>query len=88
MKAKEPGANVLDLLVVELDIVVVLSRAESIRLVDLCRLWQLAVRLQVPRLVGRILLDDVCLVVLEVSQREQDDVSLVDPDLCAWFRVS
>jgi hypothetical protein len=34
-----------------------------------------------PCLVSSILLNDICLFVLEVSQREQDDVTGIDPDL-------
>lgn len=32
-------------------------------------------------LISCILDDDICLVVLEVSQRQEHDISLVDPDL-------
>ena len=54
-----------------------------IRLVDLRALGQLVVRLQTPRLVGRILQYHIALLVLVVAQREEDDVALVDPDFLA-----
>lgn len=38
-------------------------------------------RLTVTRLVGRVLDDDVRLVILEIPEGEQDNVSLVDPHL-------
>ena len=57
--------------------------AESLRLVDLGSVWQLSVLLERSRLVGRVLLDNVGLVVLEVTERDEDNVTLVDPDLLA-----
>ena len=51
-----------------------------IGLIDLRALGQFAVSLQAPGLVGAVLQDDVSLLVLVVTQREQDDVTLVDPD--------
>lgn len=74
------GVRVADL--AELDVVVVLLLAE-VRLVDLGRLGQLAVRLQVARLVRVVLENDVRPGVLEVAQADQDDVALTDPDLSA-----
>lgn len=61
----------------------ILALAETIGLVDLGVLGQLAVRLERAGLVGRVLEDHVALVVLEVAEREEDDVALVDPDLLA-----
>jgi hypothetical protein len=37
--------------------------------------------LEIPSLISGVFDDDVCLVVLEVPQRKQDDVSLIYPDL-------
>ena len=54
-----------------------------VRLVDLGVLGQFAVRLETSGLVGRVLQDDVAFLVLVVPQREQDDVTLVDPHLLA-----
>ena len=51
-----------------------------IGLVDLRVLGKFAVRLQRSSLIGRVLEDDVAFVVLVVTQREEDDVALVDPD--------
>ena len=34
-----------------------------------------------PSFVGSVFDDHICLVVLELSEREEDDVSLVNPDL-------
>lgn len=42
---------------------------------------ELAVRLEVARLVGRVAVDHVGLVVLELAEREEDDVTGRDPDL-------
>lgn len=57
--------------------------AICVRLVDLGVLGQFAVRLETSGLVGRVLQDDVAFLVLVVPQREQDDVTLVDPHLLA-----
>jgi hypothetical protein len=40
-------------------------------------------RFQIPRLVSGIFDNYIGLVVLELSQREEDDISLVDPDLAS-----
>mmetsp|Transcript_113757 Transcript_113757/g.309067 ORF Transcript_113757/g.309067 Transcript_113757/m.309067 type:complete len:227 (-) Transcript_113757:12-692(-) len=50
-----------------------------VRLIDLDGVWQFAVRLQVSSLVGCVPHDDVALLVLEIPQRYQHNVSLVDP---------
>ena len=68
----------------KVDHVVAVLSAVHVRLVDLCRLGQFAVLLQLAGLVGRVLLDHVGLAVLEVSEREEDNVALVDPDLRAF----
>merc|ERR1719351_378898 len=60
---------------------VVLLLAERHRLVELDRLRELSVRLEVPGLVGGVLQDDVGLGVLVVPEAHQDDVRLVDPHL-------
>ena len=52
-------------------------------LIDLRSLRQLAIRLERSRLVGVVLEDDVALLILVVTKRQQDDVALVDPDLLA-----
>lgn len=66
---------------VELDVVLETFVAIGVGLVDLGALWELAVGFQATSLIGVVLEDDISLLVLVVSQREQDDVSLVDPDL-------
>lgn len=71
--------------VVELNLVVVSFFAESDCLVDLDVLRELAVRLQIPGLVGRVLENDVGLGVLVVSQTDEDNVGLIDPDLLSEF---
>lgn len=63
--------------------VVVTVLAVGVGLVDLCVLGQLAKVLEITSLVGGVLEDDVALAVLEVSEGEEDDVALVDPDLLA-----
>lgn len=55
--------------------------AERFRLVDFSVLWKLAVRLKIPRLVSSVFDDDIGFVVLEIAQREQDNIALVDPNL-------
>lgn len=68
--------------VAELEVgLAVLALAEAVRLVDLGVLGELAVGLEGTGLVGSVLEDHVALVVLEVSEGEEDDVALVDPDL-------
>lgn len=53
------------------------------RLVDPGRLRQLSVLLQVARLVGAVLVDDVDLLVLEVALANEDDVTGRNPNLLA-----
>lgn len=38
-------------------------------------------QLTIPGFVGGVFHNHICLVVLEVSQRQQDDITLVDPHL-------
>jgi hypothetical protein len=66
---------------VELDAVVSLFSTERVRLVDFCGLREFAILLELASLVGRVLLNDVGFVVLEVAEGDEDDVALVDPDL-------
>lgn len=56
-----------------------------IRLINLGALGQLAVGLQTASLVGTILEYDISFFVLVVTQAEQDNVALVDPDFFAQF---
>jgi len=65
----------------EVDAVVHLFVSEGDGLVDLDGLRELAVRLEVTRLVRRVLENDVGLGVLVVPQANQDDVGLGDPHL-------
>lgn len=66
---------------VELDIVVDAFVTIGIGFVDLCTLGEFAVGLKGAGFVGRVFEDDIALFVLVVSQRQQDDVALVDPNL-------
>jgi hypothetical protein len=59
----------------------VIQRTAISTLGDLEVRLELAVGLERTRLVGRVAVDDVGLVVLEVTEREEDDVALGDPDL-------
>lgn len=68
---------------VELDVVVCALSAVGIGLVDLGVLGQLAVGLQGTGLIGGVLHDNIALLVLVVTQGEENDVTLVDPDLLA-----
>jgi len=82
------SVNVGDVIVIvtgrhllEVDTVVHLFVSEGDGLVDLDGLRELAVRLEVTRLVRRVLENDVGLGVLVVPQANQDDVGLGDPHL-------
>jgi len=68
---------------VELDVVLDTLGAVSIGLVDLGVLGQLAVGLERTGLVGGVLHDNITLLVLVVTEREEDNITLVDPDLLA-----
>ena len=57
--------------------------AVGVGLVDLGGLWELAIGLERASLVGGVLEDDVALLVLVVAKGQQDDITLVDPDLLA-----
>lgn len=52
-----------------------------ILLVDLGSFWQLAVLFQITGLFHSVLDDNIRLVVLEVTQRDQNDITVVNPDL-------
>ena len=54
----------------------------SICLVDLCILWKFAVGFERAGFVGGVLEDDVALLILVVAEREKDDISLINPNLC------
>ncbi len=42
---------------------------------------QLSVRLEISRFISRVFMDHIGAVVLEISQRKEDDISGNDPDL-------
>lgn len=65
----------------ELESALLVFRPEVVGFVDFSGFRQFAVRLQIPRFVRRVLDDHVGLVVLEVTERKEDDVALVDPHL-------
>lgn len=68
---------------VELDVVLEAFVAVGIGLVDLGVFGQLAVGLERTGLVGGVLHDHIALLVLVLTEREEDDITLVDPDLLA-----
>ena len=70
-------------ILVELNIVIGALVAVGVRLVDLGALGQLAVCFETSGFVCAVFEDDVALFVLVVTQREENDVALVDPDLFA-----
>lgn len=72
-------------LVTELDVIVQVVVDECDCVVDAHRLWELAVGLEISRLVRGVLEDDVRFRVLVVTQTDEDDVALVDPDLFSKF---
>ena len=68
---------------VELDVVLETLVAVGVGLVDLGVLGELTVGLQTAGLVGGVLHDHIALLVLVVTEREENDITLVDPDLLA-----
>ena len=68
---------------VELDVVVQAVTAVGVGLVDLGVLRQLTVGLERTGLVGGVLHDNITLLILVITEREEDDITLVDPDLLA-----
>lgn len=50
----------------------------------LTALGQFTVGLQVSSLLGVVLEDNISLVVLEITEGKQDNISLIDPDLQRW----
>lgn len=50
----------------------------------LTALGQFTVGLQVSSLLSVVLEDNISLVVLEIAEGKQDNISLVDPDLQSW----
>jgi hypothetical protein len=79
-------SNVVELVAVgvadfaEFNVVIVLFLSE-VGFVDFGGFRQFAVRFQVTRLVRIVLQDHVSFGVLEVSQTDQDDVTLTNPNL-------
>lgn len=68
--------------VAELEVALaILVGAVGIGLVDLGGLGQLAIGLERTGLIGVVLEDNVTLVVLVITQRQEDDIAVVDPDL-------
>ena len=61
------------------------DKKKSIRisLVNLCTFWQLAICLQTSRFIRTVFEYDVSLLVLVVSEGEQDYVALINPDFLA-----
>lgn len=81
-KKQQRGVAFLDLVDIELDIeLIVTATLEGIGLVNLGALGQFTVGLQVSGLLSVVLENDISLVVLEITEGNQDDISLVDPDL-------
>lgn len=68
---------------VELDVVVETVVGISISLVDLGVLGKFTVGLQTASLVGGVLHDNITLLVLVFTERKQNDITLIDPDLLA-----
>ena len=73
---------------VELDVVLETLVGVGVGLVNLGVLGQLTVGLQGTGLVGGVLHDNVALLVLVITEREKDDVTLVDPDLLAHLATN
>jgi hypothetical protein len=75
--------NVINISLLELDtsFLIVGSSLVLRSFVDLEVRLELAVRLQITRLVGGVFVDDIRSVVLEVSQRQENDITRNDPDL-------
>lgn len=73
---------------VELDVVLETFVTIGVGFVDLGVLGQLAVGLQTSSLVGGVFHDDVALFVLVFTQREKDDIALVDPDLLSQLATN
>lgn len=68
---------------VELDVVIETIIGVSVGLVDLGVLGKFTVGLQTAGLIGGILHDNITLLILVITEREQNDITLVDPDLLA-----
>jgi len=78
------GPDTLDVVnggIIELKVDTVLSISKHVGLVDLGGIGELSIGLQTAGLVHEVLHDNICLVVLKVSETKKDDVSLVDPNL-------
>jgi len=75
------AAGVVTVDVIELDVIIQVSSNKVDCFVDLDRLGELAVRLQVPCFISRVLKNHISFGILIVSQPKQDNVRMVDPDL-------
>merc|ERR1719220_2537961 len=74
--------------IVELNVVVNAFFTERNGLVDLDSFWELTVRLQVSRLVSRVLENDVSSGIVIVSKADQDNVRLINPDFLAQLSTN
>ena len=82
-REKKKGLDLVHVVEVEEVVVFVSFLLEGVRLVDADGVRELAVRLERARLVRQVLEDDIRLLILEVSQTEEDDITRVDPHLFA-----
>ena len=71
--------------IIELDVIVEVASNKVHSISDLDGLRELAVGLEVSRLVSAVLQDDVSFRILIISQTNEDDVRLVDPDFLPEF---
>lgn len=79
-----PLTNIINVGLLELDstlIIVAALIATLCLLVDRKVGFELSVRFQVTRLIRGVFMDDVCSLILELSEREEDDIAGGDPDL-------
>merc|ERR1719507_2777135 len=74
--------------IVELNVVVNAFLTERNGLVDFDSFRELTVRLQVSRLVSRVLQNDVSSGILIVSKADQDNVRLINPDFLAQLSTN
>jgi hypothetical protein len=75
--------------VAELEVgLAILALSKGVGLIDLGVLGKLAIGLEGTGFIGSVLENDIALVVLEVSERQEDNITLVDPDLLSHLSTN
>merc|ERR1712029_1328790 len=74
-----PGAGIIGVDFIELDVLVQVTANEINSVTDLDGFGKLAIGLEIPRFIGRIFLDHISFSILIISETNKNDIRLIDP---------